>query len=647
MKFNNIKVLIFSIVILITYSEAFSQSLRAPVLIHSQNDYNQSAPFYKAWSQKANSLDVNVFLHKGKLIVGNDCSKLDENETFEQFYLIPIQQMFKINNGRLWKDSENSMQIFVKFQSDPEASICVLDSLINIYRNCFDSRINKFAAEIVITGNKPDKESFCNINDIFSFDGDIDILYDNNQLERIALFSDDFKKYSYWNGKGSLISADLEKINSTILKAHKSGKPIRFWNAPEGITAYYTFYNLGVDYFSTEHIEDCVSFFSDFSNKNFEMGRRNKVESGVTGTKKLDKATNDFGGFNNDKLQLSGSIDVYNPTYLNDGVCSKVKNVILMIGDGMGLNQITAGAYANQWLSLLNMKHLGLAFNNAADAFTTDSAAGGSALGTGIEHKNRTISIDEEGNPIQSLSDYFHEAGYSAGVLTLGDIADATPAVFYGHAEDRDSTDKITRCLLDCNLDLLCGSGIESFENRNDGIDMTTELSKKYDLIRKIEDINLTKGKTICIDERMREAANENNLSLLADATVNAIKKLDNEKGFFLMVEGAKIDYAGHSKCLPGAVIEMLSFDKAVAEAMKFADSNGETLIIVTADHETGGLTLLDGDKEKGRIMGVFVTDDHTPTPIPVFSYGPESQLFQGVLQNVDICNRIISLIKK
>ena len=112
------------------------------------------------------------------------------------------------------------------------------------------------------------------------------------------------------------------------------------------------------------------------------------------------------------------------------------------------------------------------------------------------------------------------------------------------------------------------------------------------------------------------------------------------------MVEGAKIDYAGHAKSLPGSVIETLSFDLAVAEALKFADENGETLVVVTGDHETGGLVLLDGDEKTGRVMGVYVTNDHTPTMLPVYAYGPGSDKFIGTYLNTEIARRIKKLIK-
>ncbi|MEG2612662.1 MAG: alkaline phosphatase, partial [Alistipes sp.] len=203
--------------------------------------------------------------------------------------------------------------------------------------------------------------------------------------------------------------------------------------------------------------------------------------------------------------------------------------------------------------------------------------------------------------------------------------------------------------LLDGRLDVLCGSGIREFTERNDGVDLVGELSKKYNFVRSIDEINAKKGKVICIDERMDEMATEESLNLLVDATRASIAKLQErsgDKGFFLMVEGAKIDYAGHSRCLPGSIIEMLSFDQTVAEALRFADSNGETLVIITADHETGGLTLLDGDEQTGRVMGCYVTDDHTPIMLPVFAYGPGADHFCGTYRNTEIARRIRSLFK-
>ena len=161
--------------------------------------------------------------------------------------------------------------------------------------------------------------------------------------------------------------------------------------------------------------------------------------------------------------------------------------------------------------------------------------------------------------------------------------------------------------------------------------------------------VDKTPGKVICLDNRMGAYATEETLDFLANITKASIDKLAKEsrKGFFLMVEGAKIDYAGHSDCFPASVIEQLGFDLAVAEALKFADSNGETLVVVTADHETGGLTLLDGDLESGHILAVYNSDDHTPTVVPVFAYGPGSHAFMGTYMNVEIPRTIKKLVRK
>ncbi len=336
-------------------------------------------------------------------------------------------------------------------------------------------------------------------------------------------------------------------------------------------------------------------------------------------------------------------IDVYTPAYECDRTDAEIKNVILLIGDGMGLNQITAGAYANKGLSLLGLHSIGFHVNLAKNAFTTDSAAGGSALATGERHDNRHISMSDDGVAYPSLTDWFADKGHAVGVVSLGNIADATPAAFYAHNVERDSADAITRCILENKVDLLCGSGLDLFTERKDGLDMISLLSENYDFITDTDKICDSDGKVICIDDDMGDAAEEANLDLLADVTRSSIaqlRKLDKD-GFFLMVEGAKIDYAGHSRCLPGSVIEMLSFDKAIAEALKFADEDGHTLVIVTADHETGGLMLLDGDEKTGRIMGVYVSDDHTPSMIPVFAYGPGSDRFSGVYCNTEVARRI------
>ena len=120
----------------------------------------------------------------------------------------------------------------------------------------------------------------------------------------------------------------------------------------------------------------------------------------------------------------------------------------------------------------------------------------------------------------------------------------------------------------------------------------------------------------------------------------------DSPKGFFMMAEGSQIDYGGHANNLAQVITENADFDRMVGDALRFADADGETLVIVTADHETGGLTLTDGNIGKGYVLGNFSTNDHTGTPVPVFAYGPHAGDFRGVYSNTEIFYKILSLIK-
>ena len=614
MKKSSRAILIVAALMLTGISSIRAQS---PVLLHSHNDYERSVPFYLAYSQRMNSVEADIHLCDGRILVGHDPEDLRDELTIEDMYLKPMVKLFGLNQGKLWKDSDNVMQLLIDLKTDGGPTLDTLTKILRQWPEVFDPCTNRHAVRIVITGNVPSPEKFGSYPRFISFDGNLKIKYTEAQLERVALFSANFRDYANWNGKGTLTSDDRERIAEAVETAHSRNKPIRFWNAPEGVTVYYTFPKLGIDYINTDYPEKCAEFFSDWNNKNYLIGQS--------------------------AIGNPGRVETYMPAFKPYGRNKKPRNIILLIGDGMGLNQITAGAYCNQGLTILNLKNIGFQTNHPEGDFTTDSAGAGSALATGRKHRNRQISCNDAGKPVKTLAEELHDNGYATGIVTLGNVADATPAAFYGHSADRDSTEMITRCLTDGKIDLLCGSGIRNFTERKDGIDMETELSRDYDFIRNLDEMTASSGKVICIDERMEDAANESNMNLLQKATESAIECLGRagKKGFFLMVEGAKIDYAGHSRCLPGIVMETLSFDLAVAEALKFADKDGETLVIVTADHETGGLVLLDGEEENGRITGTFTTKDHTPSLVPVFSYGPESELFKGTYPNTEIPEKI------
>lgn len=621
---------------------------QAQIVANSHNDYLQCVPFYQAYSQGVYSIEVDLFYKDGALLVGHSKEELNSDFTFENIYVQPLVDIYARNGNKAYRDSDKALQLLIELKTATEPTLSAVVSVLERYPHIFNPAVNPNAVVISITGNVPKPGEFSKYPNFINFDGEWDIDYTDQELKRISLISANFREFSNWNGKGTIIPSELEQLERVIDKAHSLGKPIRFWGAPEGTTVYYTLYNMGIDYINTDHPERYAEFFNNFANKQFKMGLRQHVDRGVSMASRLDRTTRNFEGFDNQKQQLSSKRECYTPTFESDGGREDIKNVILLIGDGMGLSQIAAAAYVNGGLTMLSLRHLGLLFTNALNAFTTDSAGAGSALATGVETANRHIAMSQTGEPHPSLSDHFRNKGAAVGVVTLGNVADATPASFYGHSTERDNADELIEYLFNGDLDLLCGSGIENFTNFKNGQNIVPKLSKQYNFVRSVDDINRKKGDVICIDERMNKAAEESNLNLLADATRASIAKLEEQdkNGFFLMVEGAKIDYGSHARSLPATIIEMISFDLAVAEALKFADQNKNTLVVITADHDTGGLVLLDGDLQKGYVMGQFATDDHTPSPVPLFSYGPFADKFTGVYRNTEVAKRVISLTK-
>lgn len=626
----------------------FASSAQKKILIHSHNDYKRVVPFYQAYSQKVFSIEADVFVtSSGDLLIGHDLEDLNPAANFKDMYVEPLVQLFEQNKGRAWKNSEEKLQLLVELKSATEPTLTKVIEMLGQYPNVFNPAKNPYAVQVVITGNVPKAVDFSKYPSFISFDGQANINYTSDQLGRVAMISPPFFEYAEWNGKGTLTAGQKEKVQSVIDKVHALGKPIRFWGTPEGVTAWNTLHRMGVDIINTDRVEKCVDFFRNFEDKNFVIEANAHKTSGIVTTDRLDKTTSGFKGFDRQKIQLSKGIDIYTPTYASDRSNKKIKNVIFLIGDGMGLAQMNVAETVNKGLTLFNLRSLGLQINSPKDAYTTDSAAGGSALATGESTYNRHISMTENGKETPSLSDYAYDKGLACGVITLGNLADATPAAFYGHATDRDYTDQLTDYLLNGKLTLLAGGGMEIFTERKDKKDILSQLKKQYRVTNDFEEINADNSKVICADGRMDLAATQGTLDLLARATRMGIEKLQkaSDKGFFLMVEGAKIDYAGHANSLPGSVVEMLSFDLAIAEALKFADSDGETLVVITADHETGGLTLVDGDRDTGLITAYYVTDDHTPIMLPVFAYGPGSDDFCGVYQNTQVFHKIKKLL--
>ena len=328
----------------------------------------------------------------------------------------------------------------------------------------------------------------------------------------------------------------------------------------------------------------------------------------------------------------------------------KPRNVILMIGDGMGVAQVFAGLTANQGhLFLENFKSVGFSKTQSSNRYVTDSAAGGTALSTGQKTYNGAIGVNADTIAIKTVLEMAEDKGMATGLVSTSAITHATPASFIAHQGSRGSYEDIAADFLKTDIDVFIGGGYKHFTERKDGRDLTTELKAKgYNVLTDMNEIGQVKtGKLAGLTASEHNGKAEERGDMLQVATQTALNILGkSKKGFFLMVEGSQIDWGAHQNNTIYVVKEMLDFDQAIGKALEFAAKDGETLIIVTADHETGGLSLADGDMKTGLVKGAFATGDHTGVMVPVFSYGSGADHFTGIMENTDIPRRIRKLLK-
>lgn len=328
----------------------------------------------------------------------------------------------------------------------------------------------------------------------------------------------------------------------------------------------------------------------------------------------------------------------------------KVKNVILMIGDGMGLGQMSAAWVANGGrLNIDNMTYSGLSRTWCHDRLITDSGAAGTAMATGSKARYHSIAVDTSGIPLPSLTDLAGAAGLSTGIMVTCNLTDATPSVFCANNTDRDREEEIAAGYLDCDVDYIFGAGREKFNARKDGRNLLAEMETRgYSVCTTWEATQNTSGDKIfsVISDGQLPLAKQRG-DLFRKAVMKGITHLSaNKKGFFAMVEGSRIDDCGHSNNLTELIEEVSDFDITVGEVLRWAAADKHTLVIVVADHETGGLTLLDGSIKNLTVTGNFSTKGHSGIMVPVYSYGPEADKFSGVYENTEIFRRIKEILR-
>lgn len=328
----------------------------------------------------------------------------------------------------------------------------------------------------------------------------------------------------------------------------------------------------------------------------------------------------------------------------------KVKNVILMIGDGMSLMHVYTAWAANRgklWLE--NAQATGLSKTWAVKKLVTDSGSGGTSLATGVKTVYHAVGVAPEGKPLTSLVDVAKELGKDAGMAVTCRLWDATPCDFCCHNIDRDKEEELVGDYPTSGVDFVFGGGAQKFTNRKDGRDIFKELQKKgYHVSRTLDDFFAydKNSRIFAVPYDKDTPLPDERGDLLARASMKGISLMNqNKNGFFMMIEGSQLDDYGHFNQLDLLMKETLDFDQTVGEVMKWAAKDGETLVVVTADHETGGLTLVNGNKDEGRVECCFSTKDHSGAMVPVYAFGPGAENFTGIFENTDVFKKIKKLM--
>lgn len=335
------------------------------------------------------------------------------------------------------------------------------------------------------------------------------------------------------------------------------------------------------------------------------------------------------------------------------------KNVILMIGDGMGIAQVTLARLSlpegRVGLYMDSLPETALVKTFSANSTVTDSAAAATALATGFKTNNGMVGVLPDGTVVRNIREAAAELGKATGLVTTTTITHATPAGFGAHVAKRGDEADIAPQYIERKIEVLLGGGRQVFipksvagSKRKDERDLIAEAKAiGYSVVgTRDEFLAVRQGKVLGLFQMGAMTTNPPEPSL-AEMTAKAIDLLSQDKdGFFLMVEGGQIDWACHANDVQGTIKQTLDFDEAVGKALEFARSKKDTLLIVTADHETGGLSIQGSEEGGKQFKPVFCTGGHTGVYVPLFAYGPGATQFSGLLDNTDIPKMIAGLLR-
>ncbi|WP_111322625.1 alkaline phosphatase [Algoriphagus chordae] len=573
--------------------------------IHSHNDYLQTVPFWTAYSAGASSIEVDLILKDGKLMAAHEAASIDPKRTIESLYLDPISE--GIESGVI---SSINFHLLVDLKTEAYASLEVLLESMKDYEYLLYGAKNPAGLKLIISGNRPKPEDYGNYPEWMLFDYQSMELTNDLPWDKIGMVSLSFRQFSIWNGKGRIVEEQRVKIQNFIDLVHSFDKSVRFWGSPDSKSAWKAFHEMGEDYINTDHPIEAADYLS-------KLG------------------TNIY--------QNTSKHEVYMPKFEVDGADVPVENVILMIGDGNGLAQISSALFSNDnQLNLTQLKNMGLIKTQAADDFTTDSAAGATAYATGEKTNNRAIGVDPDGKPLANLPDILDGYGFSSGIITTDQLTGATPASFYAHHPERDDSDQIAAYLPKSKLDLFIGGGGDTFES-----ELGSLKSAGFTLLESLEQTEADRLGYFAAKGSLPKKLDGRGDYLL-NSTVFAFDFFDQKDApFFLIVEAANIDSGGHANSTSTIVSEMLDFDEVIGKVIQYVDANPNTLLIITADHETGGVSIPQGDIPSSTVELAYHSDDHTGIMVPVFAYGAHSGDFRGVYENSAVFHKIMNLVKQ
>ena len=358
---------------------------------HSHNDYNNNIPFYRAYRKGFGSIEADVFAVNGQLMVAHDKKYIAENRSLKILYTDPLIEQLRT-------DKKRQLRLLIEIKENYKAVLPLVIKELKPLQKYFSYPGHPGRLSIVMTGAVPPANEMLKYPDWILFDVDHLDGFTPQQWAKIGLVSFPFSKYVKWNGKGVLNHDEIAIIKGGIDSVPAMGKKIRFWETPDTKSSWLALIRLGVDIIGTDKIEE----LGDFLNKKPR-----------------------------DEYLSKQPYEIYHPSYQSDGAIKKVKNIILCIGDGMGLSQIYATYTANRGqLNIFQILNIGFSITNSADAYITDSAAGGTAFANGQKTNDRAVGVDTNGKPLKSLAVYSAAAGKKTADIVVCELTDATPAVF-------------------------------------------------------------------------------------------------------------------------------------------------------------------------------------------------------------------------